>query len=347
MNSPSPDQLAQAKALLRDNQAEAARAALAAFVRQNPNSEEAWLLLSQAMEAPRQQADCLRQALRINPANQAARQRLEQLEGIKPAPAPETTPPAPPPQPEQSSRSQTIYVAKPPPEPGFDFWIEDDAAEPTVAPAAKPAQSQPPKAAVRPPAPAAQTPKAAPAAPVAPAAAPAGVGQKPSKASAEQIPNPLTGAVEPAKAGAGSPGDLLSFAPDAAEPASPAAHVEAEKKPVTEHKPAAERKPKAKKKPAATKTKQQSNPAAVIVILVVALLLVTAIGGGIWIVMNLPGGNPLTLLTGSTAPAIAQQAPGETPIPTQEPPLGMPPPWTPRPTSTAIPPPTITPPPAP
>ncbi len=89
-----PPELQQANAYLRAGQKQAARSILIDFVRRHPNDELAWLMLSRTMDEPQQRADCLRQALRINPSNEDARRQIETLKAAPPAaPAPKPAPP--------------------------------------------------------------------------------------------------------------------------------------------------------------------------------------------------------------------------------------------------------------
>lgn len=130
MDKPLPDILRQAAALLRSGQIDKARPLLAAFVQKNPQSDTAWFLLGQTIHDPKQQADCLRQALRANPENTLARQALERILGGTATDAP---PPVQHPQPPPSTanaKPQTWYVHTPPPNPNLDFWTDDEPEMP-------------------------------------------------------------------------------------------------------------------------------------------------------------------------------------------------------------------------
>jgi hypothetical protein len=89
-NSPQqevPELFRQALAHLRGGRPEAARILLIHYVRNNPNSEAGWYLLSLAVTAPREQMDCLRQVLRLNRRHPEALERLRRLtEPVEPAP---------------------------------------------------------------------------------------------------------------------------------------------------------------------------------------------------------------------------------------------------------------------
>jgi hypothetical protein len=79
MEPPVPDPLRQADDLIRSGKPSAAQAILVEYVRQNPASEQGWLLLSLTMTDPQKQIDCLRMVLRINPDHPIASSRLSQL----------------------------------------------------------------------------------------------------------------------------------------------------------------------------------------------------------------------------------------------------------------------------
>src|SRR5688500_5452452 len=97
MSSSLPDDLAQAAALLRAGRLGEARALLVEVVRREPRADQAWFLLSLAVEDARQQRDCLLRALQLNPKHGAARERLAELDEDQreSLPAPVPVPPAP------------------------------------------------------------------------------------------------------------------------------------------------------------------------------------------------------------------------------------------------------------
>lgn len=78
--------LQQAIAFARAGQQSAARQLLMQLVREDPNNEKAWLWLAGVAQNNSQQHDCLQQVLRINPANQQAARRLNELEAMRAAP---------------------------------------------------------------------------------------------------------------------------------------------------------------------------------------------------------------------------------------------------------------------
>jgi hypothetical protein len=115
MSSSIPQALQRAAAYLQAGKPQLARPLLIEVVRQQPDSEQAWLLLSQAVTEQQQKIDCLQRVLRINPANIEAQARLRQLfsppeERI----APIVTPPASPPAPPRETKPTRSAVAAPP-----------------------------------------------------------------------------------------------------------------------------------------------------------------------------------------------------------------------------------------
>ncbi len=81
-----PEPLQQAAGFLRANQLTEARALLVRVLRDHPESDQAWYLLSLAVTEPDKQVDCLQRALRLNPNYNAARERLAELQSISGAP---------------------------------------------------------------------------------------------------------------------------------------------------------------------------------------------------------------------------------------------------------------------
>ena len=76
--------LAQAKQLVRIGKKRDARILLKKFLEQNPDSEEAWWIMSFAVPDLEHQVQCLEKILQINPERQQARQKLEELTGVEP-----------------------------------------------------------------------------------------------------------------------------------------------------------------------------------------------------------------------------------------------------------------------
>lgn len=81
--------LRRALDLLKAGDAENARPILVRLLKEDPNIEQAWYMLSFVVSENTKQKYALEQALRINPANQKARDRLVKLGGEVAAPAPE------------------------------------------------------------------------------------------------------------------------------------------------------------------------------------------------------------------------------------------------------------------
>jgi hypothetical protein len=79
--------LAQGIAAARAGNNDTARQLLTRAVRQNPDSEAAWLWLGAVLRTPQGRTFCLRKVLALNPANQTAQQGLEVLEKRQRAPA--------------------------------------------------------------------------------------------------------------------------------------------------------------------------------------------------------------------------------------------------------------------
>jgi hypothetical protein len=78
-----------------------ARALLLDLVRKNPQLEAGWMFLSYTLDDPAQQQDCLRQVLIVNPDNEEARLKLEQLQSVQ------AKPPKPEPPPLQQTPRKT------------------------------------------------------------------------------------------------------------------------------------------------------------------------------------------------------------------------------------------------
>lgn len=105
MSSSLTSDLARAAALLKQRRRSEARGLLIDLVRREPRSDQAWFLLNLALDDPRQQRDCLKRALQLNPHHEHARRRLAELDAPAPGPSgapsakpvlPPAAPPAPP-----------------------------------------------------------------------------------------------------------------------------------------------------------------------------------------------------------------------------------------------------------
>ena len=95
MSQPESDVITQAQALIRSQQLPKAQRLLVEYIKQNPNSEQAWYALSTAVDDPRKQIECLQRVLRINPANPEAQARLMKVMAAQAAPPPSPAPPPP------------------------------------------------------------------------------------------------------------------------------------------------------------------------------------------------------------------------------------------------------------
>ena len=84
----------QAVSLARNGQKQEAIVILKDVVAVERDNEKAWLCLYWCLDRAEQKKYCLREVLRINPANGKARQVLEQLSSPAPAPLPDTSPTA-------------------------------------------------------------------------------------------------------------------------------------------------------------------------------------------------------------------------------------------------------------
>jgi hypothetical protein len=75
------------EAIARDDPPRARRL-LAQVLRQQPNTETAWIMLSTVVDQPDHKRDCLERVLRINPGNDAARAQLAALDALSAAASP-------------------------------------------------------------------------------------------------------------------------------------------------------------------------------------------------------------------------------------------------------------------
>jgi hypothetical protein len=89
MSQPETDVITQAQEYIRSKQLPKAQRLLVEYIKKNPNSEQAWYVLSTAVDDPRKQIECLQRVLRINPANTEAQTRLMKAMSAPAAPAPE------------------------------------------------------------------------------------------------------------------------------------------------------------------------------------------------------------------------------------------------------------------
>jgi hypothetical protein len=92
MDTKLPERLREAARLITQGEIATARTILAAYLKQNPESDDGWLLLSLAVDDLKRQVQCLEKALAINSNNQRAMQRLESLRMTDQPPTPIPTP---------------------------------------------------------------------------------------------------------------------------------------------------------------------------------------------------------------------------------------------------------------
>jgi len=107
--------LAQGMEFVRTGDRKQARELIAKAVKADPSLKQGWWALSHLLDDPDRQIDCLKQVLKLDPANEQARARLEQLTGLPQVSAPQPqAPPASliqePPSP-RVSRGRNRYVA--------------------------------------------------------------------------------------------------------------------------------------------------------------------------------------------------------------------------------------------
>src|SRR5512139_3289738 len=84
MSQPELDVIVQAQEYLRSKQLPKAQRLLVEYIKKNPNSEQAWFVLSTAVDDPGRQIECLQRVLRINPANKEAQDRLMKVMAAPP-----------------------------------------------------------------------------------------------------------------------------------------------------------------------------------------------------------------------------------------------------------------------
>ncbi len=139
MSQPNPDPLKQAQEFLRAGQLPKAQQLLVSYVKQNPNSEQGWYLLSQAVTDPKRRIDCLQRVLRLNPANVEAQQQLVKTMSASAVPGPS-------PAPEPVAPASSAFVAEKPREtqlPPAPVYTAAPKPEPSAKPIAKPVAAEP------------------------------------------------------------------------------------------------------------------------------------------------------------------------------------------------------------
>jgi hypothetical protein len=86
MTAPLPEGLQQAADYIKAGQIQIAQPLLVQYIKQQPDSADAWYLMSFVVADQRQQIDCLQRVLRFNPAHHQAQARLlEVMTGRPPA----------------------------------------------------------------------------------------------------------------------------------------------------------------------------------------------------------------------------------------------------------------------
>jgi hypothetical protein len=73
--------LEQAQKAIRNGNKELGKKLLIQILKENPNSEAAWLWMSAAVDTPELRQECLKKVLEINPQNQHARKGLAKVRG--------------------------------------------------------------------------------------------------------------------------------------------------------------------------------------------------------------------------------------------------------------------------
>jgi peroxiredoxin len=120
----TPTTLEYAELLLEEDKKREARLLLFAYLKRNPESGQAWWVLSRAVETPEQERDCLERALRFEPGNVQAGVRLDELKAMPPVASPPEEPPSAPVQPETSPEEPAPPVISP-----FVFSPEEPVPE--------------------------------------------------------------------------------------------------------------------------------------------------------------------------------------------------------------------------
>jgi len=100
-----PSELDQAIEAIQSGQKAQGLVILARLVSQEPRNERAWLWLASCVDEPERRRYCLQRALDINPASEAGRQLLAELD------APATPPPQPPVSEATSAPAQAVEMA--------------------------------------------------------------------------------------------------------------------------------------------------------------------------------------------------------------------------------------------
>ena len=81
MNTEKLSPLQEAARLIRIQEFKDALEILTSHIRQNPELEEAWFLLSFALQDPQRKQECIERVILINPNNTRAKERLAKITG--------------------------------------------------------------------------------------------------------------------------------------------------------------------------------------------------------------------------------------------------------------------------
>ena len=176
MSQPNLNPLTQAQEYIRDKQLPKAQRLLVDYIKKNPNSEQAWYLLSTAVTDPAKQMECLQRVLRLNPANAEAQTRMMQAMATSNQ-AEEPEPPAESLQPPIATAAASTSFAAPP--------VAPDKAAPLTAESAQTDSTQ-----AQVPATPVPLPAKPPAAPSSEAAADADLSSLRSKIKAPKVKKP-------------------------------------------------------------------------------------------------------------------------------------------------------------
>ena len=148
MTAPLPAGLQQAADYIKAGQLQQAQPLLVKYIKQQPDSADAWYLMSFVVPQASQQIDCLQRVLRYNPAHRQAQARLvEVMTGQQAQPAPKQQPAPAPATPVVEERPSPVETTPTPvqqpeavPEPkptakSRKKWASSKAAKPTPEPA--------------------------------------------------------------------------------------------------------------------------------------------------------------------------------------------------------------------
>lgn len=111
MDAATKQELQRAYAYLKSGDRKSASQVVVAVLKQSPDVEQAWLILSLSVDDRARQVYALQQVLRLNPANDKARERLEKLGGSAPAASAPARKPEPIIEPTYESGDETPFGA--------------------------------------------------------------------------------------------------------------------------------------------------------------------------------------------------------------------------------------------